>query len=113
MRTLNDYFLTADITDISTADQIYVTVPDGGKLIKVYSALNDAISGADAVLTVKTAQGTAGTITVANSSSASGDVDSLTPTTNNLVVEGETIEIETDGASTGTARVVLTLVIRR
>lgn len=113
MRTLNDYFLTADITDVSTADQIYVAVPDGGKIIKVMSALNDAISGADAGLTVKTAQGTAGTITIAQSGSASGDVDILEPTANNEVVEGETIEIETDGASTGTARVAVTLVIRR
>jgi len=33
MRTLNDYFLTAKVTDISTAGSTFVAVPDGGKII--------------------------------------------------------------------------------
>ena len=33
MRTLNDYFLTAKITNISTAGSTFVAVPDGGKII--------------------------------------------------------------------------------
>jgi hypothetical protein len=113
MRTLNDYFLTAKIEDISTAGQVYVAVPDDGKVIKVFSALNGAIATGDATLTVKTAQGSAGTITVTQSGSAAGDVDTVEPTSNNSVVEGETIEIETDGASTNTVSVDLTIVVRR
>lgn len=113
MRTLNDYFLTTQIADVSTAGQIYVTAPDKGKIVGVYTALNGAIATADAVLTVKTAQGTAGTITIAYSGSAAGDVDSLVPTSNNEVNEGETIEIETNGASTNTVPVEVTLIIRR
>lgn len=113
MRTLNDYFLYAHLADVSTAGQIFVAVPDGGKLIKVITALNGAISGADAGLTVKTAQGSAGTITIANASSAAGDVDTLEPTSNNVVNEEETIEIETDGASTGAVEVTITMVVRR
>ena len=35
MRTLNDYFLTAEIEDISTASSTFVAVPDGGKIIKI------------------------------------------------------------------------------
>ena len=35
MRTLNDYFLTAEIEDISTASNIKLPVPDGGKIIKI------------------------------------------------------------------------------
>ena len=31
MRTLNDYFITAKITDISTASSTFVPIPDGGK----------------------------------------------------------------------------------
>ena len=34
MRTLNDYFLTAEIEDVSTASSTFVAVPDGGKIIK-------------------------------------------------------------------------------
>ena len=35
MRTLNDYFLHAEIADISTASSTFVPVPDGGKIIKI------------------------------------------------------------------------------
>jgi hypothetical protein len=113
MRTLNDYFLTFEIDDISTAGQAYVAVPDGGQIVKVITVLNGAIGTADADLTVKTAEGTAGVITVATASSAAGDVDTLEPTTNNNVVEGGSIEIETDGASTNTVKVFGTIIIRR
>ena len=46
MRTLNDYFLTAEIEDISTASSTFVAVPDGGKIIKIITALQGAISAA-------------------------------------------------------------------
>lgn len=113
MRSLNDYFLTAEIADVSTAGQVYIPVPDDGKIIKVITALGGAITTADATVTVKTAQGTAGTITVAFTSSAAGDVDTLEPTSNHAVLEGGTIEVETDGGSTGTAQLGITVVVRR
>ena len=115
MRTLNDYFLTASIADVSTAGQVYVAVPDGGKIIKCYSTLAGAIATADVDFTLKIG-GTAvtgGVITAATASSAAGDVDSCTPTALNVVVEGDTIEIETDGASTNTIVGTFTIVIRR
>jgi len=46
MRTLNDYFITAEIEDISTASSTFVAVPDGGKIVKIITALQGAISGA-------------------------------------------------------------------
>jgi hypothetical protein len=113
MRTLNDYFIYGKIEDVSTAGQIYIPVPDDGQIIKVITALNGAIATADATLTVKTAEGTAGTITIANSGSAAGDVDSLEPTSNNNVLEDGTIEIETDGASTNTISVDIVVIVRR
>jgi hypothetical protein len=115
MRTLNDYFLTVDITDISTEDQMYVVAPDEGKIIKIMAVLNDAISGADADLTVKIdgVAVTGGVLTVPEDGSASGDVVTVYPTGANHVLEGSVIEVETDGASTGTARTAVTLIIRR
>ena len=115
MRNLNDYFLTAEIEDVSTASSTFVTVPDGGKIIKIFSALQGAISGADAALSFEIG-GTAvtgGGITIANSGSAAGDVDSAEPTAANSINEGEAIEMITDGSSTGTAKAVITFVIRR
>ena len=115
MRTLNDYFLTAEIEDISTASSTFVAVPDGGKIIKIITALQGAISGANAGLSFEIGNTavTGGGITVAHSGSAAGTVDSSVPTALNRVEEDGTIEILTDGASTGAKKCLVTFVIRR
>ena len=115
MRTLNDYFVTAEIEDVSTASSTFVAIPDGGKVIKIITALQGAISGGDAAISFEIG-GTAitgGGITVANSGSAAGDVDTAEPTAANRVEEDGTIEMITDGGSTGTAKLLVTFVIRR
>ena len=115
MRTLNDYFLHAAIADISTASSTFVPVPDGGKVIKIITALQGAISGGNAGISFEIG-GTAvtgGGITVAHSGSAAGDVDSAEPTAANQVEEGGTIEMLTDGGSTGANKLNVTFVIRR
>ncbi len=52
-------------------------------------------------------------ITVAQSGSAAGDVDTSEPTAANSVSEDGTIEMITDGASTGTQKLLVTFVVRR
>ena len=115
MRTLNDYFLTAEIEDVSTASSTFVAVPDGGKIIKIITALQGAISGGNAAISFEIG-GTAvtgGGITVAHSGSAAGDVDTAEPTAANDVQEDGTIEMITDGGSTGAKKLNVTFVIRR
>jgi hypothetical protein len=115
MRTLNDYFINAEIEDISTASSTFVAVPDGGRVIKIITALQGAISGSDAAITFEIG-GTAMTnsaITVAHSGSAAGDVDTSEPTAANSVSEDGTIEMITDGGSTGTQKLLVTFVVRR
>ena len=115
MRTLNDYFLTAEIEDISTASSTFVAVPDGGKIVKIITALQGAISGANAAITFEIG-GTAvtgGAITVAHSGSAAGDVDTAEPAAANRVEQDGTIEMITDGGSTGAKKLLVTFVIRR
>ena len=115
MRTLNDYFITAEIEDVSTASSTFVGVPDGGKIVKIITALQGAISGGNAAITFEIG-GTAvtgGAITVAHSGSAAGDVDTAEPTAANSVNEGQAIEMITDGGSTNTSKAVVTFVIRR
>ena len=115
MRTLNDYFLTTTIADISTASSTFVAVPDGGKIIKIMTALQGAISGGNAAISFELG-GTAitgGGITVAHSGSAAGDVDTAEPTAANEVAEDGTIEMITDGASSNTIKLNVTFVIRR
>ena len=115
MRTLNDYFITAEIEDVSTTSSTFVAIPDNGKVVKILTALQGAITGANAAITFEIG-GTAMTnsaITVAHSGYAAGDVDTSEPSAANNVLEGGTIEIITDGASTGTAKLLVTFVIRR
>ena len=115
MRTLNDYFLTSTIADISTASSTFVPVPDGGKVIKIFTALQGAIGTANGGITFEIV-GTAitgGGITVTQSGSAAGDIDTATPTAANRVEEGGSIEMITDGSSSNTIKLVVTFVIRR
>jgi hypothetical protein len=115
MRTLNDYFLTAKITNISTAGSTFVAVPDGGKIVKILTSIKNAITTADAALSFEIG-GTAvtgGGITITQSGSAAGDVDTAEPTAANRVEEGEAIEIITDGGSSTACECIVTFVIRR
>lgn len=114
---LNKVVLPFYIADVSTAGQIYIPVPAefDGEVVEIRTALNGAIATADATITPKIG-GTAmtnGAITIANSGSAAGDVDTSYPTSSNAVRAGEAIEIETDGASTGAVAVFGTIVILR
>ena len=115
MRTLNDYFLTSTIADISTASSTFVPVPDGGKVIKIITALQGAIGTANAAITFEIGGVaiTGGAITVTQSGSAAGDVDTAEPTAANEVAEDGTIEMITDGASSNTIKLNVTFVIRR
>lgn len=104
-------FVQVQIEDISTAGQKYVVPGFSGKIKKIHSVINGAIATANAVLTAKIG-GTAvtnGVITVTQSGSAAGDVDSATPTGANHFTPVQAIEIETSGASTNTVDVVITL----
>ena len=115
MRTLNDYFLTSTIADISTASSTFVPVPDGGKVIKIITALQGAIGTANAAITFEIGGVaiTGGAITVTQSGSAAGDIDTAEPTAANDVAEDGSIEMITDGASSNTIKLVVTFVLRR
>ena len=115
MRTLNDYFLTSTIADISTASSTFVPVPDGGKVIKIINALQGAIGTANAAITFEIGGTaiTAGAITVTQAGAAAGDVDTSEPTAANDVAEGGTIEMISDGGSSTACECVVTFVIRR
>jgi len=104
--------LHVDSPSLADAGQAYVTSPVDGEVVAVYATTNTVLGTADATLTVKTAAGTVGTITIAFSGTAVGVVDSLTSSlANATVAKGATVEIENDAAPSA-GQAVYTVVIR-
>lgn len=110
-------WLQGTLDDISTAnaeDAIYV--PETGVITEVHTVLQGAITTGDAVITPVyngTAFASGNTITVANGSSAQGDIDSITGDEES-VVAGNYVGIKTDGGSTNAVELkyMLKLVVR-
>lgn len=114
-RPFTEAAVSANLVDISTASSAFVVAPWRGRIVRAYSVIHAAITSADAVWTMEI-NGTAITgvsVTVANSGSAAGDVDSATPTGANYVNEGDTIEFVSDGASSTAVAATFTAVIDR
>ena len=88
---------------LGTARSDYVVIPYTCTVTTVYSVIDAAIATGDEVFTFANNAGTAmaGTLTIANAGSAAGDVDSVSPTTNNTFTAGQKMKLTTDGGSDG------------
>lgn len=105
---------TGVIANVSSAETVYIPIANAGTVAKVVTVLEGAITVADATVTPKNSAGSSmGDITVAYTSSAAGDVDTLTPATNNTVTANSFMTIETDGGSTDAQRLWFTVVVDR
>lgn len=113
IKNTNKIYLTVALNDISTPTSHWVVAPLAGTISKWYTVIENAITGANAGLTLEIG-GVAVTnsaITVTQAGSAAGDVDSATPTANNTVSAGQAIEIVLDGASSTACRGTATIEI--
>lgn len=113
IKNTNLYSVWFTIEDVSSAYDYYIPIPYSGNLVKIISALHGSISGADTHLTAKINGSTVtnGTITIAYSGSAAGDVDVANPTALNSVSAGGVIKIECDGGSSNTVPAIVCLTI--
>jgi len=112
--------VTIRIPDISTASSAdTIACPVKGTIKKIESTLQGAITVGDAAITTKIGTPAAGTnitggaLTIANASSAAGDIDTATPTAANAVDEGELLSAISDGGSTDAAALYVTFYIMR
>lgn len=102
---LNEVYLNVHVGDVSTAsDSGLVYCPYAGTITEIKSVLGASVSAADATVTTKinTTSITDGTLTIADGS-GKGDIDTATPTAENVVAPGDYLEAITDGGSTGAA----------
>lgn len=105
---------TVTLTDISTADKLYIPIAHSGTVSKVIVALYGTIATANAVITPKDAAGSSmETVTVPYSGSAAGDVVAAAVSTNNTVTADSFMTVETNGASTNTIRATITVIVER
>lgn len=108
--TTNKFFLTVRFPDVGAVSTVHVPIPKACTLNFVYTAIQAAITGADSIITVANGSGTTiGTITIAFSGSAAGDVDSLTASANNTFTLGQTLRLTSDGGATNSVEAVVVL----
>jgi len=100
-------------TKASDAAVLRVVSPVAGTIDKVYSVLNAALATGDATLTGKIGASaiTNGVITITESGSAAGDVDSATPSAAKTVAVGDVISFTGGGSSSATGTATVSLLI--
>jgi hypothetical protein len=117
IRPASEVAVFAQMADLSTAGSTYAVATHRGRLKRAYSVIGAAITGADCTWTVSVRGGSAlRTATVANSSSAAGDVDSVDlgfMGTSNFVNEGDLITFTSNGESSTTSLTRFCAVIER
>ncbi len=100
------FFIHAEIPDVSTVDSCVIPIIRDCTVIGARFTLGGAITVADAIVAVKAASGSAmgSNVTVAESGSAKGTSFNFTANANNVLVGPTWMEVTTDGASTGVAK---------
>lgn len=113
LNNTNKVYVTYTIDDISTAASHWVVPGIAGDISAIKTVLHGSLNTSDAGLTfevggiVITGSG----ITITQSGSAAGDVDTSTPTALNTITVNQPVEIISNGASTNTVKVTVTLEI--
>lgn len=114
-RPLSEGVINVTMADLSTSSTVFIPSPWRGTIVRYYSAITNAITTADGSvsLTINGTAVTGSTITVTQSGSAAGDVDSAIPTAARYVNEGDAIGVVTTGACDTTCITNFSIVIDR
>lgn len=106
-------FITVQcVLGTATTNDVYAAVPKRCKVVAVYSCINQALTTADETIVVKSAQGTLGTITITQSGSGAGDVDSISPTANNLLAAGDYLHLDIGGENGTAAECYVSILVK-
>lgn len=104
-----DTGIVTAITDVTTAWTKYLLAPKTGNITRLYTVLQGAMTGSDAVFSLHTNHSggfiaTGHEVTITQSGSAAGDVDSsiLDPSSTTKVDQGDVIGIAIAGGSVAT-----------
>lgn len=114
-RPLADKYINGQLVDVSTASIAYLPVPAQSILQTVLCTISAAITGSDSTVTIKRGSTTLGTIVLAVSGSAAGSTftASMTGTeAGRTFSAGDTLILDSDGASSTTSIGTFTAVFR-
>lgn len=96
--------LSVDIADLSAEADYYLNLPFAGTIKKLYSVIDGVVGTADVTITPLIVGGSAmtnGVITITQSGSAAGDIDTATPTANNTFTAGAALKLTVTGGGSG------------
>lgn len=98
------FYMGVDIADLSADADYYLVIPRACTLSKLWSVIDGAVGTADVTITPLKVGGsamTSGAITITQSGSAAGDVDSATPSANNTFTAGSVLKLTVAGGGAG------------
>lgn len=108
--------INLDIADGSADATYYVVSHRGGTISKIWSVIHGVVSTADITITanIGATPVTNGVITITQSGSAAGDVDSATPTGANTLTAGQALNlVVAGGGAGGSPRISVGIVITK
>lgn len=108
----NQIVLNCYMADAANAEDAYVVSPLAGTILNIWSTI---YSTCDANTVITPSIGgvniTSGSLTITAAGSATGDVDSSTPSANNDISAGQALKFLSDGGATGALPIMFTILI--
>lgn len=102
------------IEDISSAVDIYIPIPYAGVIKRITTVVSGAVVGGDlGLIFYDSSSSSMGSITIASSGSAAGDVDTLSPASNNVVTANDYIRINGDGGPSSHTTIWINIAMER
>lgn len=108
---LDTKVITFSLT-LGTDADFYVPVPFAGTVEEIYTAIDQSLTTGDETLVFKNGTDSLGTVTIAQSGSAAGDVDSLASPSNNSFSKGDAILVEVGGENGTAATAIVTVKLK-
>jgi len=110
-----EFALNLHIANLVTDTTYYLATPYAGTITSITSVIDNAFTTANCVITAKIGSTavTNGVLTITQSGSAAGDVDTATPSGNNTLTAGQAVNFVIATSNATTTRCTITVIIRR
>ena len=110
-----EFALNVTIPDIVANQTYYLATPYAGTITTLTSVIDNAFATADCTITAKigTTAVTNGAITITQSGSAAGDVDTVSPSGANTLTANQAVNFVIASSNATATRCTITVIIRR